>query len=63
MKSKLSLFMVLISIANLVSANSNPCLNFTDWINFKTHFVSQYYNGSKLEYQIKFNNISHENKA
>ncbi len=55
--------MVLISIANLVSANSNPCLNFTDWINFKTHFVSQYYNGSKLEYQIKFNNISHENKA
>ena len=53
--------MILFMINNVTSAN-NPCLNFTDWINFKSNFSSKlikYIN----PYKIQFNDINHETKA
>jgi len=66
MISKLSLLILTLAItANIVSANSNPCLNFTDWISFKTSYVTKYLHNTKgaNPYAIQFKDISHENIA
>lgn len=62
MISKLSLFMILFTITNVMSAN-NPCLNFTDWINFKSNFSTRLISRGFNRYQIQFNDINHETKA
>jgi hypothetical protein len=59
MNSNLSIFMIFITIVNSVSSDNNPCLNLSDWINFKLNFTVNAVN----TYTIQFNNISHENKA
>ena len=53
--------MILFTITNVMSAN-NPCLNFTDWIKFKSNFSSKL-NTYFMPYQIRFNDINHETKA
>ena len=45
-----------------MSAN-NPCLNFTDWINFKNSFSTRYVSTGFNPYKIQFNDINHETKA
>ena len=62
MNSKLSLFFILFTITNVMSAN-NPCLNFTDWINFKNSFSTRYVSTGFNPYKIQFNDINHETKA
>jgi hypothetical protein len=53
--------MILFIINNVMSAN-NPCLNFTDWKNFKSNFSSKL-NTYFRPYKIQFNDINHETKA
>jgi hypothetical protein len=55
--------MIFITIVNSVSSDNNPCLNFSDWINFKLNFTVYAYNKSVNTYAIQFNDISHENIA
>jgi hypothetical protein len=70
MISKLNLFMILFTITNVMSAK-HPCLNFTDWISFKSNFTSKIYFyrincvdcASYRPYKIQFNDIFHEIKA
>jgi hypothetical protein len=57
MNSKLSVFIILFTITNVMSAK-NPCLNFNDWKNFKNNFSSDF-----RPYKIQFNDINHETKA
>ncbi len=61
LKLSLRLFMILFIINNVMSAN-NPCLNFTDWKNFKSNFSSKL-NTYFRPYKIQFNDINHETKA
>jgi hypothetical protein len=65
-KLSLSLFMIFYMINNVMSAN-NPCLNFTDWMNFKSNFSSRIIRVINPEaynpYKIQFNDIKHETKA
>ena len=64
MISKLSLLILTLAIAaNFVSAN--PCLNFTDWIEFKNSFKTKYITNTDwlTPFAIQFKDISHENIA
>ena len=63
MNLNLNLFMIiLLAIFSIVSAD-NPCLNLTNWVNYKSNVISKYLKDSKLTYQIQFNNKSNENIA
>jgi len=59
MNLNLSLSILLLAIGNLVSAGY-PCLNFSDWINFRNSF---YLSANSNSYEIKFSGLNNENIA
>ncbi len=62
MNLNLSLSILLLAIGNLVSAGY-PCLNFSDWIKFKSSFSTKYIDYSANSYEIKFSDLNNQNIA